>query len=221
MHLKSEQLLCGLALDQSLSLSVFALPFVEREQRTVLFEHRPNMRSGADMMAFCRFYDLPFQRIQTVNEIGEGYDACLIAGAGLLPGEFVERVPTINCHPGLIPAVRGLDAFKWAIHDNQPLGITLHLIDAEVDKGVHLISLETPIFASDTIENVASRHYHREIALMLNFRRWLKDPAQPFNVPERTARMRMPKEVEQNMLDHAEEYIQMHSAKCDQWQSPL
>ena len=90
-------------------------------------------------------YGLEYCKIESVGDIDQPFDVALIAGAGLLPTDFVVNNTILNCHGGLIPSVRGLDAFKWAIYDSQPLGNTLHIIDADVDAGKPLKALRTPV----------------------------------------------------------------------------
>ncbi|MCK5296462.1 MAG: hypothetical protein KAJ75_06205, partial [Alphaproteobacteria bacterium] len=111
-------------------------------------------------------------------------------------------------HPGLIPTVRGLDAFKWAIYDKKPLGITLHFIDKEVDAGEHIFSMRTPVFASDTLESLSLRHYMNELHILINYKKHLKNrnkPLFPKNVGK--AHMRMSAEKEKTMLNTFPEYI--------------
>ena len=59
----------------------------------------------------------------------------LICGAGIIPQDIVKRYTIINAHPGYIPYVRGLDAFKWAIWEGKPIGVTTHLIGDMIDCG--------------------------------------------------------------------------------------
>lgn len=57
----------------------------------------------------------------------------LIVGAGILPKDFINTHIVINAHPGYIPNYRGLDAFKWAIVEKQPIGVTTHLLGEYVN----------------------------------------------------------------------------------------
>lgn len=213
--MKTEQVLQGLIHNDDVKIDIYALPLVARKMRHPLFAHRPNMESGAQTKDLAKFYGISYTTVESVNCISDPGEACLILGAGLLPSEFVMRVPTVNCHPGLIPAVRGLDAFKWAMHDSQPLGVSLHLVDKEVDAGKHLKSIRTPVFSEDTIESLAQRHYETEIQLLINFRRYLKKPESHMTgIQERPARMRMPIEIEKEMLAHADTYINKHRERA-------
>jgi phosphoribosylglycinamide formyltransferase-1 len=93
---------------------------------------------------------------------------------------FVRGKKIINCHPGILPAVRGLDAFKWTIYEMKPLGVTLHYIDEEVDSGEIISVIPTPIFITDDLETLARRHYENEIYVLSNFEEYLNRPVNPF-----------------------------------------
>lgn len=207
-HLKTQTLVTALALTSTSRIQLFGLPFNPRPPRQPLLQHRPDMNTAGHPRALARHFNLTYQPIDGPNDINEGFDVVLVAGAGLLPAEFVERAPVINCHGGLIPSVRGLDAFKWAIHDRQPLGNTLHVIDAEVDAGAHLKAIRTPVFPDDSLESLARRHYEMEMLLLVNFVDYLSNPEKPpIDLPVRPARKRMPIDVEREMIAGFPQYL--------------
>ena len=98
-------------------------------------------------------------------------DLFVIGGAGIIDIAFAKGKPIVNAHPGIIPLTRGLDSFKWAIYNNDPVGNTLHLIDNEVDKGEILQIQYTPVFSSDSLQTLARRHYEYEIDMLANVSR--------------------------------------------------
>ncbi|MBN8549606.1 MAG: hypothetical protein J0M12_09850 [Deltaproteobacteria bacterium] len=66
----------------------------------------------------------------------------LQAGVGLVPGDFIKKVPHIlNIHPGILPGIRGVEPIFWAHYYGKEdwLGSTLHIIDAHIDKGTPLL----------------------------------------------------------------------------------
>jgi phosphoribosylglycinamide formyltransferase-1 len=198
-HLKTEQVALRLAA-RAMPFDLLAIPFTPRKARSPAFQHRPEMADAPHPREVARRLGRSFRRF-AASELPTDYDLFLIAGAGILPGEIVSRVRTLNGHPGLIPAVRGLDAFKWSIHDGMELGVTLHYVDAEVDRGTPLARWRTPVFADDTIERLARRHYELEIDIMVEFERYLLRPMAPDPaIAERPSRMRMPADTEQEML---------------------
>lgn len=211
-HLKTEQVALGLHQLGGYEMSFFALPFVERPARTILFAHRPDMSAGAQSADVAAAAGASYTKVSEVNEIPtEGFDYYIIAGAGLLPATWVERTlgKVVNSHPGIIPLVRGLDAFKWAILDGMPIGNTLHFIDSEADAGEVFAQSLTPVFATDNLESFARRHYELEIQMMVDFEAFLrqKGPSSAKNQYEtRPARMRMKAEQQEQLRAAFERY---------------
>ena len=58
----------------------------------------------------------------------------------VLPAEFVERWhgKIVNVHPSLLPAYAGLKSIERAYRDHADMGITVHEVIAEVDRGRRL-----------------------------------------------------------------------------------
>lgn len=208
-HLKTEQLVLNL-LDRY-QICIYALPFVSRPVRKVLFQHRPDQTVAAHPSELCQRFGLDYVPVSSDLEIDTGCDYYLIAGAGLLSGECLRDKRVLNGHPGIIPAVRGLDAFKWSIYNMLPLGVTLHYIDETVDVGEVVSVVRTPIFSSDTLESLARRHYENEIRLLSNFERHLCCPKNPFpNILCRESGRRMKYEQEISLTDKFQLYKQMY-----------
>lgn len=209
-HLKTEQVAQALSINGNYELSFHALPFKERKPRDVLFAHRPDQSSGIHARVIAAAIDAPYRVWEDPNAIvDDTVDYWMITGSNLLPESFVTRYPgrIINGHPGLIPSVRGLDSFKWSIIDDQPLGLTLHFIDAEADSGEIISSLKTPIYRTDTMSDVARRHYEIEITMLANFERLIRDrPLVKERLDRRPARMRMPQSEEAAMIGKFDVY---------------
>ncbi|AVT38332.1 hypothetical protein C6W10_19920 [Plantactinospora sp. BB1] len=51
----------------------------------------------------------------------------------------------VNVHPGYLPEVRGNHPYLWAVIHDLPQGVSVHLIDAEVDRGPLLRTRRVPI----------------------------------------------------------------------------
>ena len=199
-HLKTEQIVRGLL--GKYDMSVYALPFVSRNERRVWLRHRPEQSAAAHPRELCERYGLAYIPVQRDVEIEDACDVYLIAGAGILSAEFVRGKRILNGHPGIIPAVRGLDAFKWSIYHLLPLGVTLHYIDEKVDAGEVISVVETPVFASDSLESLARRHYENEIKLLSEFERHMENPQNPFSQIARGEPMRRMKyEQERELAD--------------------
>lgn len=177
-HLKTEQIVLNLL--NRYDIRVYALPFVPRPSRDVLFRHRPDQSAGAHPAELCNYFGLPFIPVHDDSEIDNSCDLYLIAGAGILSAKCLRGKRILNGHPGVIPAARGLDAFKWSIYHLIPLGVTLHYIDEGVDAGQVLTVIPTLVFSSDTLESLARRHYENEIKLLSNFEQHLDCTENPF-----------------------------------------
>jgi methionyl-tRNA formyltransferase len=57
------------------------------------------------------------------------------------------QAPTLgvlNVHLGMLPAVRGMSAPEWSLLLHQPLGVTIHFMDAGVDTGPILAQFPLP-----------------------------------------------------------------------------
>lgn len=83
----------------------------------------------------CKKYGISYVYCKNDTDIDGVCDIYMVTGAGILSGNCIHNKKIINCHPKIIPAVRGLDAFKWSIYSMYPMSVTLHYIDENVDEG--------------------------------------------------------------------------------------
>lgn len=211
-HLKTEQVVNNLIFNEGISeIKIFALPFLNRKKREVLFEHRPNQALGTHTSNLKNLAKVSFQKWSGIDHISHLVDFFIITGAGILDVSFAEGKPIVNAHPGIIPTNRGLDSFKWAILNGDDLGITMHFIDKEVDMGTILTIKKTPIFADDTIETVARRHYELEIN-MLSLVSSFIDSREKSYADDKPAKMRMPFNTEKLMLKN---FLNWKMSKCN------
>lgn len=206
-HLKTEQLVHGLTkfrYNRNLDLKLIAFPFKPRQERSVLFSHRPEQSASIPTRELANRNDLEFILFDSESDLIP-CNYYLIAGAGILPKAVVQGRTILNAHPGIIPSVRGLDAFKWAIYLGLPLGVTLHYIDTEVDAGEIVKIVNTPIYPSDTLETLARRHYELELDLLVHHEYHCANRDVPIH-PEHPPHMRMPKTTEEEMLKRFDSY---------------
>lgn len=64
----------------------------------------------------------------------------------------------INIHPSLLPAFRGLEAWRQALEAGVPeTGCTVHLVDTGVDTGRILGQSHVPVLTGDTSESLHAR----------------------------------------------------------------
>ena len=210
-HLKTEQLLQRFTKIRGISLKIFALPYVERKERVTLFPHRPNQKEAVAPEVIAEKHKIPYIKCMDDTDIDDTCGIYLILGSGIISSKAITGKKIINCHPGIIPACRGLDAFKWAIYYMQPLGITLHYIDEKIDAGEIISIVVTDVYKTDSILTLARRHYENEINCMANFMELLNFRNNPYtDIEAAESRMRMPIEKENEMARIFEKYIEKY-----------
>jgi phosphoribosylglycinamide formyltransferase-1 len=199
-HLKTEQLVFRF-IDNPLieAVRIYALPFTQRQERAVLIPHRPDQTRSIPTESLGELEKVSFSRWGGTAIIGDEVDLFVIAGAGILDIDFARSKPIVNAHPGIIPVTRGLDSFKWAIFKGDAVGVTLHLIDSEVDKGEILAIRPTPVFAADSLETLARRHYELELEMLANVLEHIEHRVVPA-AQEKPAMRRMNAETEAEMV---------------------
>lgn len=96
-----------------------------------------------------------------------GIELGVIGGARILKQPAIEafKYGILNAHPGIIPQVRGLDALQWALYNDNPLGVTVHLIDQRVDAGRIVIQEQIGLFPDDTLIDLSLRLYEKQFDL--------------------------------------------------------
>lgn len=202
-HLKTEQVL--------LNLLHLNSPVKESKERAVLFSHRPNQKNSIHPKAIAKKYNLPYKECGSDEDIDNSCDLYVITGSRILSPKCVNGKKIINAHPGIIPACRGLDSFKWSILEDKPLGVSLHYIDESVDSGEVISILQTDVFSEDTIEALASRHYANEIFMLSNFMHFLKNTTNEFkDIEIGESKMRMNLKQEREMMEGFCEYVNQY-----------
>ena len=210
-HLKTEQLLQGLVNMPDINLKIFALPYTGRKERVTLFSHRPNQKEAVAPEVMAEKHKVPYIKCKGDTDIDSSCELYLILGAGILSSQAIAGKKIINCHPGIIPACRGLDAFKWALYNMQPLGVTLHYIDELVDSGEIITIVSTDVYKTDSVMTLAQRHYENEISCMLNFAYHINNPGNPYkDIEASESRMRMPVEKETELVRVFDKYVERY-----------
>mgnify|MGYP006279512179 CR=1 FL=1 len=204
-HLKTAQVFWGLWFRREFEISFLIVPFKDRKQRTPSISHRPPQFIGVSGQTIAETYNLTIYNYEE-RRLALRNDAVLVCGANILEDEFVKAGKVINCHPGLIPKTRGLDSFKWAIHDGQQVGNSLHWIDSEPDAGEVIHELPTPVFRDDTLTSFAMRHYENEIFLLQHFDNFLNGKGNAFPLEKGELHKRMPPEKEEMLLHDFDAY---------------
>lgn len=86
-------------------------------------------------------------------------DLLLLAGAPILPDDVLGRATygTLNAHPGLLPRYRGVDVVPHAVLNGDPVGATVHFVDAGIDTGGIVARVEVEPLAGDTLSSLQER----------------------------------------------------------------
>ncbi len=91
----------------------------------------------------------------------EGAEGVVLAGfMRILSSGFVDRFPgrILNIHPSLLPAFPGADAVASALdHGVKVTGVTVHIVDEEVDHGPIVAQETVPVRQGDTVESLHRR----------------------------------------------------------------
>ena len=209
-HKKTQDLIYQLILKGRKDLHIMATPWVERKNFVPIYKHRPGKTIDVSLSALCRQLGLNLSRLP-MDELPDflnqmKFEHILIAGAGILPEALAKNFKIINTHPGYLPYVKGLDAFKWAIYNEHPIGITTHYISEKADEGLLIQRKEVPVYYEDTFHSVAFRQYEMEIEMLADAAQivagnpTLEDLADD----QYTANRRMPHHLEIKMMDKFE-----------------
>lgn len=95
----------------------------------------------------------------------------LVVSAGfmrILPPDFVNRFPTINIHPSLLPDFPGAHAVRDALAAGVlTTGSTVHWVDAGVDTGPIITQMQVPVLPDDDEETLHERIKKVERGLMV------------------------------------------------------
>lgn len=201
-HRKTYDVLCLLKASGYNNVIVYAVPMKYKKVFKPIYEHRPPVSNAIETKELCKNFG--YEYIVSYN----GYDEVpvdnstpiLLCGAGILPDYFIKSHYVINSHPGFIPIVRGLDALKWAIVENLPIGVTTHKIGDEVDAGEIIERVEIPVYKNDTFHALAQRVYEKEVLMLVNSLNLLGGNHLYESGGMNIIHKRMPPSIEQNLL---------------------
>jgi methionyl-tRNA formyltransferase len=204
-HQKTQDVLSRLLHRNRFHISLTLVPFKQRPQRATVFDHRPAQLVGPHPKTLAHEHNLEMFALEDWQSFNQTVDYFLICGSGLIDGRLCASAQIINCHPGLIPQSRGLDAFKWCIYKGLRLGNTLHRIDEGVDLGLVLHHQPTEVFEEDDLAKLARRHYDAEIDLLANFDRYL-ERGTVLSLEKQEPTKRMPVSLEPEMMRNFENF---------------
>lgn len=85
---------------------------------------------------------------------------CLAGFMRLLSPALIDAFPNriLNIHPSLLPSFPGLDAQRQAFeHGVQVTGVTVHIVNAQLDAGPIVMQVAVPVLPSDTADTLGAR----------------------------------------------------------------
>lgn len=110
----------------------------------------------------------PDMVLNTVN----GCDYIILAGfLPKVPEYLIEKFPNriINIHPALLPKFGGKGMWGHHVHEavkaagETESGITIHYVNAELDKGEHIAQYSTTLSPDDTPDDIADKVHMLEM----------------------------------------------------------
>jgi methionyl-tRNA formyltransferase len=104
-------------------------------------------------------------------------DVMVLVGADIVPASLlaVPRLGTINAHFGMLPAYRGMNVAEWSIYHDDPVGVTIHLVDAGIDTGPILLRERITLEPGDTFASLRSRQRDLAAGLLVRAALELRD----------------------------------------------
>lgn len=207
--------------------AIFAFPFKLRpptKGEEPRFKDRPSQLVSLDMREFCtrnglRFVQMPGWESEHAHLLASAKTGAEIVYittiAKIIPASFIEGRTILNCHPGLLPYNRGVDSFKRGIVNLWPIGITLHVIDPEIDRGTVLQCLRIPVLPTDSLADICQRSYDAEVDLTANFDRFLKNRVHRWTVGDSYECMHKEIPIEQDrtinafFIEHRQDFMRL------------
>ncbi|MCI9336273.1 MAG: GNAT family N-acetyltransferase [Lachnospiraceae bacterium] len=212
-HRKTFDVLSLLKANGYTDVMVCAIPFHYQKKKFPIYQHRPEMNySIPDIEIFCKNLNYQYKIGQLESFKIETNRLVLVAGAGILANEFVKEHTIINAHPGYIPDCRGLDAFKWAIIENKPIGVSTHLVGEYIDAGFVLERRKIDVYLSDTFHSLAQRVYENEVSMLVEaIEKYDMDLMQMIEPGNSEVHKRMPENIERILIRKFEDYKKIHA----------
>lgn len=83
-------------------------------------------------------------------------DLVVLGGTRIIKNNILSigKLGTLNCHPGLLPELRGSSSSGWALYNDLPQGATAHFIDPGIDTGDIVRKEQLSVVPGDTFESI-------------------------------------------------------------------
>jgi folate-dependent phosphoribosylglycinamide formyltransferase PurN len=137
---------------------------------------------------FCRRNGIPFVTVDSLADPANAEivgrlkpDLAIHAGAGILraPLLAVPTIGTINAHMGILPRYRGMNVAEWARFEGNPVGCSVHWIDAGIDTGAILCIRRVDTGACRSVVELREAVDRAQLALLGEVVRTIVQTGQP------------------------------------------
>lgn len=204
-HRRSQEVLLRLKFNNNhKDIVVLGLDWIERKNFKPIYKHRfdplfdVTTKEVASKLNY-NYVGIKHKSLYSHLEILKP-DVILLAGARLIEKEITDKYKIINSHPGYLPNSRGLDALKWALLLDQPLGVTTHIIDDQVDAGTLIDRVQLHIKPTEDFTAFAYRQFNTEVDMMISAIDNFKN-TKGFLSRTMPAKRRMPHRLEPMMME--------------------
>ena len=188
-HKKTQDFLYRLSLNNNLPTIVLAAEW----SKLGVYQSKFGIKKCEDLFdsaIICQKLDIPYFVVkhnsnETIKLIKEyNIDLGIIAGARILKKEVIEACNgrVINFHHGILPGTAGLNALEWSIYNDLPPAVTAHFINADIDNGYLIKTVQIPVFLQDTIDRLYFRLYEAQNEILPDVI-YLVDNKKPENFP--------------------------------------
>jgi hypothetical protein len=138
---------------------------VARRSQRILAGRGRESRKQRPASAYRAFADAVYEIADPNSEAGlrllkELAPDLLVLGSARIVAPRVITVPpmgVLNAHPGLLPDYRGVDVIPWALRNGDPLGVSVHYVDAGIDTGDVVAQCSFDVRPGDTLQSL-TRH---------------------------------------------------------------
>lgn len=96
-------------------------------------------------------------------------DILIYCSGGILRQRLLisPRIGVLNAHMGFLPKYRGMNVLEWSLFYNDPIGVTVHFINAGIDTGEIILKRGIECTEGDTIHTLREKSLVVNIELLL------------------------------------------------------
>ena len=116
-------------------------------------------------------------------------DVLVLVGADIVPATLLDvpRAGTINAHYGLLPRYRGMNVTEWSIYQDDPVGVSVHWVDAGIDTGPLIAREPIQAMPGDSLVRLRTKHRQAASQLLASACEQIQSPSPPRAFQDRLA----------------------------------